>query len=589
MAHRHLFIVLVVGIVAISVAAQGLVGTSSASFGMASSHPGTVESASDGFTPISECQKITEPGRYRLVEDIINSSENLCIVIQASDVYFDGAGNTIDGVDKYLFTEDDGTGSTKGILAKNGPNTNVTVTNVTVTDYGYGLWYGETSNGRIVNSTFRSNGIYGIYVGYAATNNVIAHNRIRNIRNENLSVPGDGIVVANHAHENVVVDNTVQNIEQFGIENHGSNNAVIANNTVLNAGSHGIRVGVSSGVQIVDNYVNRSRAKGIRVAKSRGILVGENKVINSAEQGISLARTNDSLISQNLIEGESEFGVLLVKSRDTVISRNQVKRARIGIRTVYIQNTTVVRNIVTGAEDIGIDVRLEATSTEIRSNTISDAGRGIRLFRNGNNHLDNNTLANNEIGVLLQTTGEQTLQDSTLRDNSEHDIKSREQSDSFTVENAVIGAGIHVSLKGQNVAIFGTPQRPTALPERTHAVTNYLKIGPQPGDSWVKISIHYDGSSVSSETAIGLWTYSGEWTKRPSSTVDQRQNSLTTNLTDPQGVTYVVIAETEPETPTPIQSPTASPTSAPGQSGFGIVVALISLLGARLLAERYRE
>jgi PGF-CTERM protein len=48
---------------------------------------------------------------------------------------------------------------------------------------------------------------------------------------------------------------------------------------------------------------------------------------------------------------------------------------------------------------------------------------------------------------------------------------------------------------------------------------------------------------------------------------------------------------TEPPTDTPTDTPTESPTPTPedGQPGFGIVVALLAMLGAALLAARRFE
>ena len=50
-------------------------------------------------TPINSCTTISSPGTYMLNQNIINSSASTCIAIISSDVVFDGAGYTIDGVD----------------------------------------------------------------------------------------------------------------------------------------------------------------------------------------------------------------------------------------------------------------------------------------------------------------------------------------------------------------------------------------------------------------------------------------------------------------------------------------------------------
>ncbi len=75
---------------------------------------------------ISDCAIISSPGYYRLTGDILNSSEDVCIEIESSDVVFDGDGHVIDG-----------TGSGWGIkITRN----NVTIKNVQVKDWYYGIY-----------------------------------------------------------------------------------------------------------------------------------------------------------------------------------------------------------------------------------------------------------------------------------------------------------------------------------------------------------------------------------------------------------------------------------------------------------------
>ena len=50
-------------------------------------------------TNVTDCMDITESGNYNLTNDIINTTDDVCILITASDVNFNGLGHTIDGID----------------------------------------------------------------------------------------------------------------------------------------------------------------------------------------------------------------------------------------------------------------------------------------------------------------------------------------------------------------------------------------------------------------------------------------------------------------------------------------------------------
>ncbi len=148
--------------------------------------------ASSHTAEVSSCQTISAGGHYTLVSDII--SADTCITITASDVVFDGGGQTITGPD---------TGSGYGVLVSNPPATlkNVTVknlvlkgwqsgvlfdnvedgaiTNVQSTDSIKGIEVDESDNNLITNNTVVNNTEYGIYFSPGSDNNTVTQNRVR--------------------------------------------------------------------------------------------------------------------------------------------------------------------------------------------------------------------------------------------------------------------------------------------------------------------------------------------------------------------------------------------------------------------------
>ena len=96
---------------------------------------------------------ITTPGIYYLQNDILADSSGTSIQITSGNVVFDGMGHTVQGL---------GSGGTTGILVT---KANVTVRNVTVTDWYYGISYQNTQYGTIdgVNASSNAFGIIYIY------------------------------------------------------------------------------------------------------------------------------------------------------------------------------------------------------------------------------------------------------------------------------------------------------------------------------------------------------------------------------------------------------------------------------------------
>ena len=93
---------------------------------------------------------ITTPGIYYLQNDILADSSGTSIQITSGNVVFDGMGHTVQGL---------GSGGTTGILVT---KANVTVRNVTVTDWYYGISYQNTQYGTIegVNASSNAFGSY---------------------------------------------------------------------------------------------------------------------------------------------------------------------------------------------------------------------------------------------------------------------------------------------------------------------------------------------------------------------------------------------------------------------------------------------
>ncbi|MCX9087441.1 MAG: right-handed parallel beta-helix repeat-containing protein, partial [Candidatus Methanoperedens sp.] len=164
-------------------------------------------------TSVNSCMYINDSGSYTLTTDILDNTSP-CIRILADNVDFDGSGYTIDGIDE---------ADSYGVQA--GTNyTNITVRNLTVSDWFYGISYQNTSSGRITGITAVSN-VNGIYL--------------------------------DNSNNNTITDNT-QELNNIGINLTSSNNNTLARNIMTSNSNYGIYLSSSGNNTIYNNHFNNT-------------------------------------------------------------------------------------------------------------------------------------------------------------------------------------------------------------------------------------------------------------------------------------------------------------------------------------------
>ncbi|MEN6341340.1 MAG: NosD domain-containing protein, partial [Methanospirillum sp.] len=185
---------------------------------------------------------ITQPGTYVLKNDITNNNQLICIEIQASNVVFDGAGHLIDGVDAE---------SSAGIYV-HGPSSaisGVTIKNVRMQDWYYGVYLHGTGNSRIEGSTLSSNGFAGAVVYENAVGATIT----------GCTVTGNtyGVVFSNGATNGVVSDNQI-NQNDRGLYVYLSDGLTATRNVISDNINSGIQFHTSGGGTIYNNRLNNN-------------------------------------------------------------------------------------------------------------------------------------------------------------------------------------------------------------------------------------------------------------------------------------------------------------------------------------------
>lgn len=189
----------------------------------------------DGPVEFEGCATLTEPGTYVLTDDIIDNRRvdlsEACIRIEADDVVLEGNGHTVDG---------NAVSDTTGIAVDSPDGTrNVTVRNVTVSDWDRGIHLDDATGSRVVGTNVTLNG-QGISLTDSDRNAVTNNTASRNLLGIHLT-RSDG----NDVSGNVVTDNLV------GIKLDGDSR----DNDLANTTARGNdRVGILAPLRVVDLF-----------------------------------------------------------------------------------------------------------------------------------------------------------------------------------------------------------------------------------------------------------------------------------------------------------------------------------------------
>ncbi|MEM3505164.1 MAG: NosD domain-containing protein [Archaeoglobaceae archaeon] len=423
-------------------------------------------------TDISQCMDITQSGYYKLNKSIsgLLSGKDYCIKISANNVVLDGQGFSITG-----------TGSGKGIFVQ---ANNVTIKNVSVSRYSYGIYLESSSNNIIENNTLWNNG-WGIYL-YFSKNNTIANNTISNNKfGIHLSSSSDNIVKNNsftncgllvaHSYNNRVENNLVngkplvylENTSNQIISNAGqvilvnSNNITIRDLVISNA-SVGIELWNSSNVSIRDCTISGNYYFGIYLYNSSNNVI-ENSVISKNTDGGSIYLWDSSNNSiENCTISNNYYGIYLWNSSNNVIKNctiydnyedgislksssygNAIENCTISNNYYGIYLRASSNNVIKNCnifDNSNDGIYLESSlSNVIKDNKISDNDDGIYLRYSSNNILENITVSGNKYGIYFYYSDNNIIKNCTIFGNNYDGIYLKASDDNLIENNIISG------------------------------------------------------------------------------------------------------------------------------------------------------
>jgi parallel beta-helix repeat protein len=234
--------------------------------------------------PISSVDNVI----YTLTDDIAGNvtAGSSAIILQRDNIIIDGAGHTLQG------TQASGS---RGIELTG--RSNVTIKNMKITAYEYGIWLGSSSNNCVSGNNITANNGDGIRLDYSSDNSVSGNNVTNN---------GDGIYLYSSFYNSVSGnDITANNGEGIGLD-YSSDNSVSGNNVTNNG--NGIYLEYSSSDNIYGNDITANNGEGIGLYYSSvNNSVSGNTITANNGEGIYLhMSSNNTIYHNNFINNTSQ-------------------------------------------------------------------------------------------------------------------------------------------------------------------------------------------------------------------------------------------------------------------------------------------
>jgi len=284
------------------------------------------------------------------------------VVVEKDDVVVDGAGCGLQG-----------TGIGAGINLTG--RINVTVKNIEISNFFYGIYLDSSLNNSLSNNNVREN-LYGIFLSESSSNTILGCNITENgssgvwfrcssnndINENRITENGqDGVWLSCSSDNNRVSGNTV-GANAYGIRIDDYSNNMLRNNeltdNVCNFGVFGSLL--PEFIQDIDEsntvdgkpvyyWVNRQDAAVpldagyVALVNCSGITV-QNLDLSNNGQGLLLASTAESSITQNSITGNIHGIYMCDSANNTVAGNNITKNLANGIYLYYSQDNTFFHN-----------------------------------------------------------------------------------------------------------------------------------------------------------------------------------------------------------------------------------------------------
>ena len=314
--------------------------------------------------------------------DVYTFTDNIYdeIVVEKDNIVVDGRGHT---------TQGPGGGYGIYLLHRH----NVTLKDVKVTNFNYGILLRFSSNNVLSGNTASNNTDYGICLEDSSSSsligNVASNNEYGIYLWESCSNSLSGNTVSNN-HYGIYLfwDSSSNSLSNNSVSNNGlgiylwwSCSNGLSGNVASNNTDYGICLEDSSSSSLIGNVASNNRygicVKYYCIGSGNNVLSG-NVASNNAYYGIYLWRSQSNGLSGN-VASNNEYGIYLWESCSNSLSGNTVSNNRFGIFLgsywpYECTSNSISGNMVSSNDDYGIWLE-GSESNSISSNNIKNNGR----------------------------------------------------------------------------------------------------------------------------------------------------------------------------------------------------------------------
>ena len=281
---------------------------------------------------------------------------NASIVVQRSNIIIDGDGYTLTGP----YTE---VGFNLTDL------TNVTIRNVNVMGFGYGIYLQSSTLSIILenNITFNEG---NIYLGNSSDNTITGN-----------TITDGAEAIQLYASSNNTISGNSMSDNHNGVWSrlNSAENVISGNNITEN--NNGIYLDSSSSNTISRNNVTANNRHGIYLFESSNNTISENDITNNSfvliGSGIMLDLSSNNVLSGNSIVANNWWGINPAYSNNNTIFGNNIRNNNVGITSSSSDFNIVSANNIIDNGDVGIYLESSSNNTFHHNNLINNTNQVV--------------------------------------------------------------------------------------------------------------------------------------------------------------------------------------------------------------------